>query len=168
MEEKTANIILDQGIKFSIKTTGLRKLFGKKKTFVIKPLYPGTMIKLSGLLPKIDISNLDTSEGGVTGQFFDLIGKNAETVCKMVSIATLRKPLQIKFFHWLRWRYFLWNATAADLENLMSIITVQTNGINFLNTIVFLKGQNILAPKKQTSPTGTGEIIAPGDLSEPQ
>lgn len=167
MEEKAANIILDEGVKFSIKTTGIRRIFSKKKTFVIKPLYPGTIVKISGMLYKLDVTDLK-SEQGISGQLIGLIGKNAITVCKMVSICTLRKPLNIIFFHWLRWRFFMWNATCADLQNLMDIITVQTNGINFLNTIVSLKGQNILAPRKQTSPIGTGETIAPGVSLEPQ
>lgn len=165
MEEKAAQSLLSEDVKFSIRTTGLLYLIGIRKIKLsIRPLCLGTMIQMSRYIAKVDVENkpgMSAIEGGMLA-----VEQNANLVISIITVAILRRGIRLALFKRMLSGYLLKTLTTEDIHKLLLVAVKNADIPSFLSSIVFLKGQNVL--EKKTSQNITGEIIAPGDLSETQ
>jgi len=171
MEAKAAQIILHEPVRFWIPTKGLLKLLRIRRIpFFIYPLHPGTMIKISGQLNKLINADQDEFNAYPIKAGYELIGQNAKTMSLLVSYAILNTWWGILFFSRPMAFFLHWRVSNSDLEKIMGIVLVQTDIKPFMNTIIYLRGLNVLSPKTEAgmSQNITRETIARGDSSEEQ
>jgi hypothetical protein len=167
MQAKVKKAILQEPHKFKIRTRGFINLIGIKRVpFRIYPLYYGTMIKISGAMQKLQTSSKEALKETMFKTSYEMIGQNAYLVSLMIAYAILNSRIKIKLFarplaQWLKWHF-----TSEDGAKLMVMVLEKTNIEDFLDTIISLKGLNVLAPKKEMSQNITEETIAPGESSE--
>ena len=168
MQTKAAQIILHEPEKVWFKPRGLFRLLGIKKVPVwIYPLHLGTIIKISKLLAKlkpIDGNNLASKP---IQEMFSNIEVNGWKMCKMIAYGIINNWLFFPLLSYPLALFIYVRLSNNEILGLLSIIIEQTQTKSFQISIVSLKGLDILNPKteKETSPSGTEEIIAPGDSS---
>ena len=167
MEEKVADAILEVPQYFYVKNRGITKYLGFRKLKIsITPLWPGTVIKISREKKRLKFDQEDYKANPFK-HAFDNFEHNSPIIAKIIAVAIINTKVEKRWLtNMLAW-YLHANLTEGDRFALMMIIRSRINISDFINSIVFLDGIGILEPKKtETSPTGTGEIIAPGDSLE--
>ena len=148
-----------------VKAPWYLRMFGiQKKRFKIHPLYLGTLVFIGKFIPKIDINKVKFESHPMT-EVLEKMPLNGVIMAKIVAVSVLNSRIKILLFYRMYQRYFLWHITPADLKILTVLVLQQTNVQDFIYSIVSLKGLDVVSPKG-TSPHGTGETIAPGELLE--
>lgn len=152
MDEKevlsqVADTLLDNSVTFEV----------EGRPFEIKPSTLGTMVKISKELLAMDLSAFDKDK--MLESNFNLIIDHSKRMCIIVAYAVTNKKAEppdelVEFFED--------NLTAAELFKLVNIIISQLDVINFMKSIISVKGVNILTgmnPKTQGSKIASGESL---------
>jgi len=161
-QEKTINAILQEGVDFYItvnKPGLLHKLKIKpvKREFVIYPLTLGTLLKISkivaGIKP-VKEDELKSRERSYLDIGAEAIVANKDDLINILAIAIVnRKKEPSRELV----RFLADNVTPNELFELLKIVIRQMNVMDFMNSIISVKGMSL---------SKTGGIIAPGDSSE--
>jgi hypothetical protein len=167
LDEKTvlkqvADTITSKAITFEIDIRE-RTIFGrvkeKKKSFVIRPLTPSQLQRISKLIIDIDIKDISVAT------VFHVLRDHARTCAEIVAIAVSESrehpsdELIDLFFH---------NLDQADMDTALKIVLQQMEVVNFINTIVSIKSLNVLERRPvgaQNAGKNEASPIVPGNLS---
>jgi hypothetical protein len=147
MEAQAANALLHEPLLFTIR--------GKK--YRIAALYLGTLVIISRLITRLRTNNSNLSFQVA----LESMNKNGFLMARIVAVAILNHPVKIKLFGWLLALKLYWSVDSFALKQLVDAVLAQSGALDFTISIVSLKGLSVTSPK-ETSPTGTGEKIAPG------
>jgi hypothetical protein len=151
-------VILRITLKHEEKLDRLKIKLGIKKPyrdFKVKPLVLGKMMQISKLLIDIDLSGNHISKDPL-GQINKISMQHTETLAQIVAIALhpgKKTPGSLV-------RFLLDNLEIKELERVALIVLKSLEIQSFLNTIITLKGVQIL--KSGVSPADQVEKIAPG------
>lgn len=129
----------------------------KEKIFHVRPLCLGSLIKISRVMLGMDISVL--KDINVMESSYRAIAGHADAMIRVVAIALVNReedPPQ-DLLDLVRREF-----TSKDLATTLSVILSQMNISSFLNTIISVRGLNVLA-KKEVSPIDQGSQIASGE-----
>jgi hypothetical protein len=164
MKEKASKAILQEPFKFWIRTGWFLRLFRIKRIpLYIYPIHYGTMVKISGKLDRLKTTSKDSINENPVKTGFDIIRKDAKLVSRLIAYAILNSGiLNFLFSRPLSW-YLYCRLDSETGDALTTIVLERSKVGNFLRTIISLIGLDVLAPKREMSPNGTGETIAPGE-----
>ena len=167
METRASKVILHEPIITWFQTRGLLRLLRiKRMPIPIYPSHPGTMVKISGILPQLIGVESDLIDQNPIFESFKIVAANAKPTSKMVAVAILNSWWTIPLFSGILSKWLYLRSTSEELEALATIAVVQANIKGFMSTTVFLRGLNVLSPKtKETGRNTTEEIIASGASS---
>lgn len=170
MEEKkelqqTADALLGNGITITVDVqaaTWYDRLLQQwkwrpaQRTFIIKPLVLGSLIRVSKLLLSIDNSLLtkDLLEDrfGLFNANYALMQKHSGAMATIIAIAvtnTKAEPSE-KLVN-----FFLYNLTPKELSQLFAVVVSQMDVVSFTSSIISVRGLNVLE-SKDASATGAG------------
>jgi hypothetical protein len=138
IEEKAINTLLHKGVKFWVKTRILG--FSVKIPFRIKPLYLGTILKLSKqrtLLKSVD------ENGELVWEVLEK-GDNVKAFARCIAIAALNSPTKMFLFEYLLYRFFLANLPMEQAGELIVVVVSQMNARSFFFTTALVKGIQIV------------------------
>lgn len=164
--QKVGEAILQEPIRFEIDVIpqnfierklqdwGIRP---RTKVYSIRPIVLGNLIRISKIISKIDVSAL--KEGNLLEGNYKIMEKDGEGLARIVAIAisnTKAGPPErlVKFL--------LWNFTSAELAGIVLLVLRQMGLQNFMNTIISIRGLNVLDRKnghekqKEVSPMMQG------------
>jgi len=129
-----------------------------KRTFVLKPLYYGTLIRMSKIL--MEIEKIQSKEGSdLLAEGIDHIAKHADKMVDAIAIAVVnreRKP------SWILKRFIKNNLTTTEIFELLNIVAHQMRIMEYLRSIVLIKG---LSQMEKLTTTKTAN--APQDTETP-
>ncbi len=121
----------------------------KQRIFQLKPIYLGSMLKLSPLLLGIDLTlpkvKQELEGGSYLVMSYEAIQNHAEKMAKIIAIAIQNnnedpdKSL-VKFI--------LRNFTAKEIMRVLTLVIKQMDIENFISTIISVKGLNVLESSK--------------------
>jgi len=167
LSEKTvlkavSDTVTSKAVSFDIDIR-VKNIFGrvreKKKSFVVRPLTPSQLQRISKLIIDIDIDEITIA------RVFHLLRDHARTCAEIVAIAVSESreepsdELIDLFFH---------NLDHADMDTALKIVLQQMEVVNFINTIVSIKSLNVLERKPagaQNAGKNEASPIVPGSLS---
>jgi hypothetical protein len=140
------------------------KVMPTKRTFTIRPITYGNLIRISNLLLSIDMKVFDMKN--LLDSNYNAITKHAESVAKVVAIAIHNNrdepPASVT-------RFVLFNFTSQEMMSTLNIVLQQMNVTGFMYSIISIRGLNVLesgtanaSSVSEVSPLTAGEIIAPG------
>lgn len=155
----TAETILEEPVKVEVEILNLSwwekvaircGLKRTKKTFFVRPATPGTMIRISKLLLRIPA---DVYKGGDSfiGANYKIYAEYGETVAEVIAIA-LKNARQVPTKKEIQ--FLLDNLTAKELMTLVSIVLKQLDVMNFMSSIISIRGVSLLNPEE---PIASGE-----------
>jgi hypothetical protein len=169
MEQKAAQLILNEPVKLEMPAGRVLRLFGKKRTtLTLYPLKYGTMVKIASRLNNIETTTFDEINKSPVNIVLKLAATNAREMALMVAYGILNNRIGIALFARLYANRLFWSLTPQTGASIMTTIIEQSNVSAFLSTIISLRGLNVLAPKGEMSQNITGETIAPGASSAQQ
>lgn len=128
-----------------------------KKTYVLRPLSYGKLLKVSKLLLSIGIDIF--KKGDVLNSVYKAMQEHGETLVEVLAIVIHPYPtdpprsLVVGIMN---------DFSSKDVEMAMNIVFSQMGIQAFMNSIISLKGLNVI----EMSPKEQGSSIAPGMLSE--
>lgn len=128
-----------------------------KRTFHVRPLTLGTLVRISKLLLAIDVKSVDDLKA--LGANYQLMGGHGKAIAEIIALAvtnTKARPAKSLI------DFFLHNLTPQELVAVLLIVVKQMDIQSFSLTIVLILGLQI---QKETSPKDPKEIIAFGGLS---
>jgi hypothetical protein len=117
----------------------------KKRVFVLKPIYLGTLIRISKLILSVDLHIPHNGEGQTTREMLEAnyhsIIKHGETLAEIVALAIQNskeeaKPELVQFI--------LHNFTSSELVNVLILVLKRMNLSNFMTSIISVRGMNVL------------------------
>ncbi len=138
IEEKAINTLLHKGVKFWVRTRILG--FTVKIPFTIKPLYLGTILKLSKQRLLMDPV---AEDGELVWEVFEK-ADNVKAFARCIAIAVLNSPTKMLFFEYPLYRFFLANLSVQHASDLMTIVVSQINARGFFFTTALVKGIQIV------------------------
>lgn len=156
VEEKTVDVLLNEGIDITIKKRSVLRFIGKKqRAFRIRQSYLGTVYAIS----KIAIS-MDFDETLIQKDpFFEskvLAEKHIKAMALVIAIAILNSKLKIRLFKNILASYLLWHLTPEELSKLVMFIAELNNYSDFMSSIRSVRGWRITQPKSELSPQDNG------------
>ena len=122
------------------------------RTFTIKPLVLGTMLKIAVLLLEF-IESVDDDSEARERNFFDIIVERKDAMVHIVALAIVnRKKEPPKSLE----RFLDNNLTAKELLHVMALVMKQMNVTDFFRSTVLATGLNLLekVEKKNTQISG--------------
>jgi hypothetical protein len=160
------NAFTERKVCFDVKIKGkglsqrLRNIgvISKTRKFVIRPLTIGTMTRISELILRIDQDAFKS--GDTLTAFHTLISSNSKTQAYIIALAitnSKEKP------HNDLVEFLLYNLTAKELEALVAHVVDSMDIESFINSIISIRGINILEMNPQTAEST--EIAPHGPLS---
>ena len=158
MEKKAGQTLLDEPVRFKVKTGWL---FPKKIRLSIKPLYLGTLVKISMLQKDMKIDR-ERYQKEPIAESFNIAGENSRNMAKIVAYGILNGPVKIALFGRILTTFLYWKLDTEALKQLLGIIIDSIGVMDFMSSIVSLHGVNVLSPR-ETSQNITGETIASGE-----
>ncbi len=124
------------------------KLKPVKKSFVLKPVVMGNMLRISKLALSINPDELKRDHG-FADVAYQLIGQHSETLLEIIAIAIQnnRQKPSAALIKLLRE-----NLSAAEVSKLISMVLMKLDLKNFIISIISTRGLNILETgEKKTS-----------------
>lgn len=170
MDEKTihkvAPAILEDVVKLQVDIRPVNKAHAllqrwkwlpASRVLEIHPCTFGTLIKISGILSKMEIDIL--KKDNLLDEFYKVAGAHGDHIARIIAIAIVNREQDppaslVRFIK----RHF----RPADMINTFSIIQRQMDVGSFINSMVLMGKMNLI----KTSPTDQGSLIASGPLSE--
>jgi hypothetical protein len=129
-----------------------------KRTFIIKPLCLGSLIKISKLILEIDVSIIGEKNYQEVG--YKLMKGYSHVLAEIVAIAIINAktdpPKELTSF-------LLHNLSAKELLSISMLVLKQLDTSSFIASIISIRGVNILQAGMSLKP---GEIIASGQPLE--
>lgn len=127
LEQKAADSLIENGVKFRLKA------FGINFKFTIKKLYLGTLIQISKEKSKLIKYSDKTTEPDVISSFEN----DCKHKARIIALAVVNSKFQPLRKHFLTW-LFLKKITAEELLTLTEIV------IDSAGTAFFFKSSNLL------------------------
>jgi len=148
-EINEANVLIDNGMKFSIEKQSFLKHFSKskKRTFVIKQPFLGTLDIISALFLSINFDESMLEENFLSASK-EIVAKSVKTCALVVAISVLNSRLKIKFFSKVFSKYLLWRMRPSDLMKMSIIIHKINNYGDFINSIRLMSTIRTTAPNR--------------------
>lgn len=143
MENKEANILVDEGLRFTI---------GKRK-FHIKPLRYGTMRHANKYAVKM---NIDLEDGNSNHKLFSELSSNITPQMRYIAINILGSYWKIKLFTKPFSRWLEWKLTPKEAFKLSMAIVQMNDLTNFISSIR-LVGETSLTKSKTTPRVDTNK-----------
>jgi hypothetical protein len=138
IEGRASDILLNKGLKFGI------RWMGREWKFTIKPLYLGTVIKISkyaGALKQLDVDNEPIA--GTLKAPGNLVALSKVVACGVLNSRILNRFSNV-FAWWLRY-----NLTAKELNLISTLIVRQMSVEDFFFTTQLIGGINLLTTDKE-------------------
>lgn len=133
-----------------------KKWVPSKRIFKIAPIKMGTLIKISGILCKMDIDILKSKD--LLDDYYNVVAKEGRNISLVIALAVVnRKSNPSKRLV----NFILRNFKAKDLVNTLQVVINQMDITSFINSMVLIGKMNL----HKTSPAEQGSQIAPGELS---
>jgi len=166
--KKASDAILETGIDFTITVANPNilhklKILPTEKKFIVKPLFYGTTIKMSKIIIQID--KLEQVDNHIV-EGIEYMAKYADMMVDVVAIAltnSKRNPSRaLKNF-------IKNNLTAIEVFKLLNIVAVQMRTIEYLQSIILIKGMNQmenLTKNKVTGAPQTSNTETSGEQSD--
>ena len=140
------------------------KVLPAKRTFTIRPITYGNLIRISNLLLSIDIKVFDMKN--LLESNYNAITQHGESVARVVAIAIHNSrdepPASLT-------RFILFNFTSQEMLSTLNIVLQQMNVTSFMSSIISIRGLNVLesgiasvSSVSEVSPKDQGSQIAPG------
>lgn len=170
--EAVADTVLDKPVKLEVDISPVNKIHAwlqkkgwkpKKKTFDLHRINMGTLIRISRILLSVDISIFDKSN--LLESNYRAIDQYGDKLAECVALCIHNKKSEVPRSLVLM---VLANFTTAELYRVLSIVLKQMDIASFMNSIISIKGANILAKSTASVKNASGmsqiagEIIAPG------
>lgn len=170
-----SDTVLDKPIKLEVDIVPVNKVHDylqkkgwkpKKKTFDLHRINMGTLIRISRILLDIDVSIFD--KNNLLESNYRAIDQYGEKLAECVALCIHNKKSEVP--HSLV-QMVLTSFTTAELSRVLSIVLKQMDVASFMNSIISIKGANILAKSTAGAKNASGmsqvagEIIAPGEPS---
>lgn len=115
----------------------------KKRVFELKPVYYGTLIRISKLLLSL---KFDTSgDKSMLESNYQAIIDNGEALAEIIALAIQNDEHKVK--PGLK-KLVLNNFTAAEMGKVLPLVVKRMDLTNFMLTIISAKGLNVLAMNK--------------------
>lgn len=142
-EYQAGATLIEDGIKFSV-----NGIFKGKKTLTIKPLKPGTVVRISQLAGKIT----EVNEKNNMSQELLANGKNLKHIAGIIAHAIINQ----RFFKKWKFRYYRWMLLnrVDDLKHLrdyFNLVYRQMGGDHFFFIMALTPGMNYLKRKEPES-----------------
>lgn len=137
--------LLNEPVKFKVKWW-----FGIKLPMGIRPLHPGTIVKISQ--QETRLKDVNESENMIHEML--VTGANLRVFCRIVALAILNNPVKIALFTGMLTRLLMWRVeTTQELFGLTAITYRQMGAEHFFFTMQLTKGMNFLKKKIPTENT---------------
>ncbi len=138
--------LLNEPVRFKIKWW-----FGIKLPFGIRPLKPGTIVKISQQETRLK----PVDESGQMIHELLLAGNNYKVFARIIAVAVLNHPVKIRLFsRWLSY-FLLWNIPSTqDMLTLISLVYKQMGAEHFFFIMQLTQGMNFLKKRMKTENTG--------------
>lgn len=154
VEYQAGSAIVDEGMFFKIPFW-----FGTKLKLTVKPLKPGTIVKISQvvtLLKKIDDADANVQEALRSGA-------NLKAICRILALGCTNSRWKIAMLSgWLS-RVLLWRVpNTQELFAYLSLVYRQVGAQHFFFIMALTGGMNFLEKKTTTEQEKTGEEKASG------
>lgn len=138
---EAGSTLLGDGIKFSIPFW-----LGTKLTLNIRPLHPGTIVRISQQSTKI--SDVYEDENMINELM--KTGDNLKIFCRIVALGVLNNPVKIRMLAGWLTRVLMWRVTSTqELFSYVSLVYRQMGAEHFFFIMTLTKGMNFL--KKKTN-----------------
>ena len=134
-ENEETKLLLGKGVEFKVKTKSfISKLLKKEeRTFIINPLFNGTLLELSYEFSKMEFSQEKLQENGLTE--VKRLMKHSKVLSNIIAISVLNNRLKIRLFKGILSRYFLWRLTPSETESITTTIHYMMDLEGFTNSI---------------------------------
>lgn len=174
----TADAILQEPVMLTVATPPANRwqrllnslhLRSDQRSFTIRPLYNGSVLRVSRLLLSMDKSLLTREALENKDKFlntaYELMGKHAEDLARIVAIAVTNEekvPAQ-KLVD-----FFLFHMTPKDMLQVIQVVVSQMNPSDFIASIISVRGLSVLEEKAAPvssagmNPVSQGSPIASG------
>lgn len=135
------------------------RILPKTKVFVIRPITLGNLARISKLLLSIDISPDQLRDQGIS-LVYELMSEHSETVSRIVAVAidNRKEGPSEKLV-----QFILHQFTAAEIMSVFSIVVKQMDMKSFMNTIISVRGVNVLEKKSAGVPNAESSEVSPMD-----
>lgn len=167
--KKASDAIIENGIDFTITVAKPNilhrlKILPREKTFNVKPLHYGTLIRMSKIIIQID--KLERVENHIV-EGIDYISRYADMMIDIIAIALtdtkiMPSPL-LKIF-------IRNNLTAIEVFELLNIVATQMRIVEFLQSIILIKGmnqmENLMQNKMEKAPQTNNTEISGEQLDQ--
>lgn len=148
-EVNEANVLIENGVKFTIKKQSFLKYLSKSKqrTFFIEQPFLGTLDIISALFLSINF-NEKMLEDDFLASSKQIVAKSVKTCALVVAVSVLNSQFKIKFFSKLFAQYLLWRMRPSDLIKIAIIIHKINNYGDFINSIRLMSAIRTTAPNR--------------------
>lgn len=147
-EQNEANVLIEKGVKFTVKKQSFLKYFSKNKerNFFIEQPFLGTLDIISALFLSINFDEKLLDENFLAASK-ELVSKSVKTCALVVAVSVLNSKLKIKLFSKILAQYFLWRMRPSDLVKMSIIIHKINNYGDFINSIRLMSAIRTTAPQ---------------------
>lgn len=136
---QAGSTLLDEGIKFKIPFW-----LGTKLTLNIRPLHPGTIVKISQQAALLESVN----EGEQMVAELMRSGGNLRRMCRIIALAALNSPGSMWMAPWLT-RVLMWRVrSTVELFGYTSLVYRQMGAEHFFFIMTLTKGMNFLRKRE--------------------
>lgn len=137
-------------------------LLPKKRVFTLRPIYLGTLIKISKILLSLDLKLPETDAGNSGGKLleanYQAIEKHGESLAIIVAYAIRNTNRRVDR---RLVRFILQNFTSKELMGVLSLVLKQMNLTSFMTSIISVRGLNVLeSPKAAPVPNANGNEVS--------
>jgi hypothetical protein len=156
IEYQAGATLINDGITFDVQITR-----GWKKRFTIRPLHPGTIVKMSQQVTMLE----PVSESENMIQEMMARGKNIRPISRILAYAVLNGRFKIALFGRLLSALLMWRV--ESMEYMLAYMTLayrQMGAQHFFFIMALTKGMNFL--EKKTTAENTGEAKPSGAASQ--
>lgn len=153
-EYQAGATLIEDGIKFNV-----GGIWGGKKELTIKPLKPGTVVRISQLAGKIK----EVNESNNMSQELLANGKNLKYIAGIIAHAIINQ----RFFKKWKFKYYRWLLlnrveNVKYLRDYFNLVYKQMGGDHFFFIMALTPGMNYLKKKAEDN---TGEVKPSGEQS---
>jgi hypothetical protein len=159
MIDKIPEVLEQKAIKiqFDVKRTGIYRLLQKiklieeKKTYEIKPLTLGSLMRISKEVEGISDELFNQKDDNLMAANIKAMGAHSEALARVIAIGLSGRKGEpsTRIVNDV-----LNNFTPSDMMKVLNIILKQMNVMGFMSSIISIKGMSLVNPE---------EIIAPAD-----
>ena len=155
LQQEAGATLLNEPIKFRIPFW-----FGTRLTLGIRPLRPGTIVKISQQTARL--TDVEESENMIHEMM--KAGGNLRVFARILALAILNDPVRIRLFARPLTRVIMWRVPSlAEMFAYVSLVYKQMGAEHFFFIMTLTKGMSFL--KRRTKPESTGAAKPSGEPS---